>query len=176
MPLSNPNCDKDPTDSRGNSEQRRIPVDLLETTPPHGAALYWVLASPLLVFFAWIWTDVVVYVSPIESPAADRALAVALLVPLVVLLGVLAHRLVTSLPRLFHNAGWDVQPLQVLPPEEEHTIRFTYRKRHRAASGWKRWIMRAAQGWVYIEMAVILAAGLLLIPLYLSASRFGFGS
>ncbi len=41
---------------------------------------------------------------------------------------------------------------------------------------WPRLWLRAAQGWVYWEIFVILAGALVAIPLFYSAMDFGFGS
>ena len=166
------------TESIGEVEHgRRVAqAELTETTPSAGAALHWALASPLLLFVTWFWVDFFTYYSPVQGYALDVLLSIGALLLLIVLpLGALAHRLVTSLPGLFHHAGWDVQPLEAVAREEQYTVRYAYRRRNRAESAWRRWWMRAAQGWVYLEIGVIFAGALLMIPMFLSASRFGFG-
>ncbi len=53
-------------------------------------------------------------------------------------LGYAAHWCVTSVPGLFQHAGWDVQPLDPVSLSEQYTVRYIYKNRHRAASGWAR--------------------------------------
>lgn len=155
--------------------RKSVPADLHEATP--GAAGQWLLASPLLVFLAWTWLDLFRHYSPIPWLWLDSIIGGGLLLLAVVLpLGLLAHRAVTSLPRLFQNAGWDVHPVEPVRDAEKYLVKYEPRARHRAATTWGRLWLRAAQGWVYLEILVVLLGGLLLIPIFLSASRFGFGS
>ncbi len=155
-------------------ERREVPADLIEATP--GALGMWVLASPLLIFVLWMWVDLFAHYSPLPWYWVDAVIGAAFFVALIVLpLGWLAHRLVTLAPRLFQHAGWDVQPLEPVREQEMYLVRYLYQNRHRAANSWQRQWLRAAQGWVYIEIAVILLGGVLIIPIFLSAVDFGFG-
>ena len=164
------------TDHTTRIIRRQVPVDLIETTPDGGGLFYWVLAAPMLLFLAWTWLDLFAYYSPIPFYWLDAVIGLALLIGLVVLpVGIGAFWLVSSLPRLFSNAGWDVQPLEPMNEAELPMIRFVFRKRQRAQNSWRRAWLRAAQGWVYVEIATILIGGLLIIPAFLSATEFGFG-
>ena len=155
---------------------RDVPADLIEATPNHGALGQWLLASPLLLFLAWLWVDLFAHYSPLPWYWANALLAVPLFALLLVLpLGVLAHALVTALPRLFQNAGWDVQPLEPVAERDRYVVRYTPRARHRAPATWGRLWLRAAQGWVYWEIFVILAGGVAAVPLFFSVLDFGFG-
>ncbi len=159
-----------------NSQRRTVPVELVETTPDSAAALHWLLAAPLLIFLAWAWVDLFAQVSSLPAYWLDVVLALPVYVALVVLpLGIAAHRIVTSMPRLFQHAGWDVLPLEPVAAEEQYTVRYAYRTRHRAPGTRWRWLMRAGQGWVYIEIAAIFVGAILLIPIFFSVSEFGFG-
>ncbi len=60
-------------------------------------------------------------------------------------------------------------------PSEAYTVRYSLRQRHRALTTWRHLWLRAAQGWVYWEIFVILAGALVAIPLFFSAMDFGFG-
>ncbi|GIK72573.1 MAG: hypothetical protein BroJett021_15610 [Chloroflexota bacterium] len=160
--------------SAAKLEQRQVPADLIEATP--GAMGMWLLASPLLLFILWAWVDLFAHFSPIPWYWLDVLLGAGLfLVAAVLPLGWLAHRLVTSLPRLFQHAGWDVQPLEPVREQEMYLVRYVYQAKHRAPNSWQRQWLRAAQGWVYIEIAAILLGGVLMIPLFFSALDFGFG-
>jgi hypothetical protein len=90
-------------------------------------------------------------------------------------LGVAAFFLVSSLPRLFGHAGWDVQPLEAVSEAEMYMVRYRYVHRHRAANTWPQMWLRAAQGWVYLEIAAILVGAVVMIPIFFSVSEFGFG-
>jgi hypothetical protein len=90
-------------------------------------------------------------------------------------LGWLAHRVVTALPVLFQKAGWDVHPLEPVREAEQYLVYYVPQRRQRAANTWPRAWLRAAQGWVYLEIAAILAAGIMLVPLFFSALDAGFG-
>ncbi len=165
------------SEAAAHKPQRRIvPADLIETTPDANAALHWVLASPLLLFVAWAWVDIFAHVSPMRAHWLDIGLAVAAYVVVFVLpLGLAAHRVVTAAPRLFQHAGWDLQPLEPVAPEEQYLVRYAYRRQRRAPGSWRRRLMRAAQGWVYLEIAAIFIGAVLMIPLFFSATEFGFG-
>jgi hypothetical protein len=154
--------------------QRRVPARLVEATPaPLG---YWLLASPLLIFLAWTWLDIFQHYSSLPWRGLDVVVAGLLLAFLLVLpLGVVAHWLVSLWPRGFQNAGWDVEPLEPVRDAEKYTVRYRAVEKRRARSTWSRLWLRAAQGWVYLEIVAILIGGLLLIPLFLSAMDFGFG-
>lgn len=157
-------------------KRRVVPADLIETTPDAGAAFHWALAAPLLLFLAWIWVDVFTHYSPVRPFWLDVGLAaLAYAVVFVLPLGVAAHRAVTAAPRLFQHAGWDLRPLEPVASEEQYLVRYTYRERRRAPGSWRRWLMRAAQGWVYLEIATIFTGAVLMIPLFFSATEFGFG-
>lgn len=163
------------TASKPNAQRRSVPGNLIETTPAAGGLGNWLLASPLLLFLLWAWGDLVAYLSPLPL-LLDWAIGILIYVLLLVLpLGVAAFWLVTSLPKLFHHAGWDVQPLERIAPEEEYTVRFTYRDQIRAQTTWRRTWMRAAQGWVFLEIAAIFIGAIAMIPIFLSVSEFGFG-
>lgn len=157
-------------------ERRSVAADLVEATPPANGLGYWVLASPLIVFAGWLWSDLFALLSPLPWYWVDLLLALAVyLVAIILPLGWLAHRGVTSSPRLFQKAGWDVQPLEAVREEERYLVDYAIRQRHRAPNSWARTWLRAAQGWVYIEIFVILAGGVAMIPLFFSATEFGFG-
>ena len=160
--------------SAANIDRRTVPADLLEATP--GALGMWLLASPLLAFVLWAWVDLFAHFSPLPWYWVDVVLGAVIFAGAAVLpMGWLAHRLVTTAPRLFQHAGWDIQPLEPVREQEMYLVRYTYQARHRAANTWPRQWLRAAQGWVYIEIATILIGGVLMIPLFLSAVDFGFG-
>jgi len=155
-------------------ERRQVLADLIEATPsPLGQ---WLLASPLLGFVLWAWVDLFAHYSPLPWYWLDALLGTLLFLAVVVLpFGWLAHRLVTAVPRLFQQAGWDVQPLEPVREQELYLVRYRFQARHRAQHSWSRQWLRAAQGWVYIEIAAILLGGILVIPLFFSAVDFGFG-
>lgn len=156
--------------------RRTVAADLIETTPDAGGALHWLLAAPILVFLAWVWVDLFAYFSPVRGYWLDALLALTVYVTLIVApVGLAAHRLVTGAPWLFQRAGWDVVPLEPIAVEEQYLVRYVCRQRHRAEGTWRRRMMRAGQGWVYIEIAAIFAGAMLMIPLFLSATEFGFG-
>ena len=83
--------------------------------------------------------------------------------------------IITALPSLFRHAGWDVSPLEEVPEAQQYTAQYTYQQRHRAKTSFSRIIMRAGQGWVYIEMALIFIGAIAMIPIFFSVSEFGFG-
>lgn len=134
------------------------------------------LAAPLLLFLAWNWIAVVNALQPSGIALLDGIVGVAAFIFVFVLpLGYGAHRLVTGLPRLFQNAGWDVQPLEPVREAEQYLVRYAVQNRQRAATDWNRIWLRVAQGWVYLEIAVIFAGAIAMIPLFFSAVQFGFG-
>jgi hypothetical protein len=158
-------------------ERRIVPAALIEVTPGGGAVGHWLLASPILLFLGWLWVDLFhLYARPTDSYTVNGLIGLIVFVAVITLpLGLLAHRLVLSFPRLFHNAGWDVQPLTPVAPAEQYLVRYRYVERHWATLDWRRAWLRAGQGWVFLEMAVILLGAILMIPLYFSAREFGFG-
>jgi hypothetical protein len=156
--------------------RREVAADLLETTPSANGLFHWLLASPLLLFIAWAWVDLFAHYSPLPSYWLDALIGlVVMAVAFVLPLGYGAFWLVTSFPRLFQHAGWDVQLLEQVSEAEMHFVRYRFRGRQRAAPSWRRAWIRAAQGWVYLEIAAIFVGAVLMIPLFLSATEFGFG-
>jgi hypothetical protein len=157
--------------------RRQVPALLIESTPPANGLLYWILASPMILFVGWFWVDLFAYFDPIPWYWLDFILGALIYIFLILLpLGYLAHRLVTSLPKLFQNAGWDVQPLEDVRPEQMYSVTYLYTGIERAPTTRSRIWMRAAQGWVYIEIAAIFIGAIAMIPLFFSAVEFGFGS
>jgi hypothetical protein len=180
MTIPNPSDGPETTAMRDGAVERpvrrKVRADLIETTPDGRGVYYWLLAAPLIVFTGWLWIDLFAFYSPIPWYWLDAAAGVLIFSALIVLpIGVAGHALVTSLPRLFQHAGWDVQPLEPVKPEEQYMVRYAFEARRRAGNTWSRWWLRAAQGWVYLEIAVILVGGVLMIPLFFSATEFGFG-
>jgi hypothetical protein len=164
--------------SRENRQQayRQVDADLVESVPENGALSHWILASPILIFLAWIWVDIFAHYSPIPSYWIDVVLGLLVYFAIGVLpAGIAFFFLVTSLPRLFGHAGWDVQPLEPVSEAEMYTVRYRYQQRYRAQNSWRQMVLRAAQGWVYIEIATILVGGVAMIPIFFSVSEFGFG-
>jgi hypothetical protein len=156
--------------------RREVPADLIEATPGHGGLGHWVLASPLLLFLCWLWVDLIRALRPFPFDWLNALLGVLLFVALIVLpFGVAAHYMILAAPRLFHSAGWDIVPLEPVAQAEQYLVRYKYRTKHRAKLDWRRIWLRAVQGWVFIEMAVILIGAVVMLPLYMSAVEFGFG-
>lgn len=156
--------------------RRRVRADLIEATPGTGALGHWLLAGPLIGFLAWVWVDFVRALSPLSQPWLTISLGLVLFALLIVLpLGYIAHRFVLAWPRLFQNAGWEVQPLEPVKPEEMYMVHYLYEVRHYAPRSWGRAWLRAAQGWVYLEIMAIFVGAIGMIPLYFSALEFGFG-
>ncbi len=156
--------------------RRAVPADLLEATPGRGALGHWVLASPILIYLAWIWVDLFALFSPLPWYWVNALLGLIVYALLIVLpLGYLAHRCVMALPRLFQNTGWDIEPLEPVNLAEQYMVRYRYQKRHWAANSWPRAWMRAAQGWVYLEIVAIFIGALAVIPIFFSVTEFGFG-
>lgn len=154
--------------------RRIVRADFVEATP--GAAGQWALASPFVVFVGWLFSDLFIAFVPLPWQWLNVVLAIIVYLCLVVLpLGVLAHWIVTSLPRIFQYAGWDVEPLEPVTEAEQYSVRYRHRARKRAAFSWNRAWLRAAQGWVYLEIFAIFAGAVALIPIFLSVSDYGFG-
>jgi len=161
---------------QGKFVRRRVRADLVEATPGNGALGHWVLASPMLGFLAWLWVDIVHHFSPLDQRWLNIIIGLALFALLVVLpLGYLAHAFVLALPRIFQNAGWEVEPLEPVKPEETYMVQYRYQARRYAPRSWRRAWLRAGQGWVYLEIMAIFIGAIGMIPLYLSATEFGFG-
>jgi hypothetical protein len=162
--------------SNVDGARRIVAADLVEIRPAAAGVGYWVLASPLLLFLAWIWLDLFAHYSPVEWYWLDVMIGLVVFAVIVVLpLGLVSYRFVTAFPGLFQHAGWNVEPLEKVEPAEQYAVRYRYRQRHRASSSWSTSWSRAAQGWVYLEIAAIFLGAILMIPLFLSASEFGFG-
>lgn len=149
---------------------------LVEATPAKCAAGHVALAAPAVLFLGWLWLDLALLVIPLRSPPAAYLLGAVSYVFLVLLpLGYGAHRLVTSFPGLFQQAGWVVHPLEPLGPSEQYSAKFTYVSRERARTGARRILLRVAQGWVYLEIGAVLAGAVAMVPLFFSAVEYGFG-
>lgn len=167
---------KDELQGRSRAGRRVVAADLIETIPERDGLFHWVLASPMLLFLAWTWTDLFAHYSPISIYLLDVLVGLIVLAVLVILpVGLAAFYGVTALPRLFGHAGWDVQPLEPVRESEMHLVRYRFRNRYRAANTWRQAWVRATQGWVYLEIAVILLGGVLMVPIFFSATEFGFG-
>ncbi|GEM_PF-612404 len=161
--------------SMGDGRQT-VRAFLVEAEPRLGGLGHWILASPLLIYLGWLWVDLFIYFSPIPWAWVERFVGVAAYLLLVVLpLGNLAFWGVTSLPHLFQHAGWDVQLLEPVPPEKIYLVRYAYQGRERAPLTWHRAWVRAAQGWVYLEIAAVFLGFVAMVLLFFSAVEFGFG-
>lgn len=157
--------------------RREVPALLIEATPPANGIGYWLLAAPMILFLAWLWVDIFAYYSPIPWRWLDLPLGALLYWFLFVLpLGYAAHRLVAAFPRPFQHTGWDVQPLEPVRPEEMYSVRYIFTGQRPAPRTRRRIWLRAAQGWVYLEIAAIFVGFVLMVPLFFSAVEFGFGS
>ena len=155
-------------------ERREVAAKFVEATP--GIWGQWILASPMIIFLGWFFLDIFAYLSPIPWRWLDMILGTIVFLCVVVLpLGMAAHRLITSFPRIFQHAGWDVEPLEAVKPAEIYSVRYVGKEMERAANSWSRNWMRAAQGWVYLEIAAIFIGFAALGPLYFSALEMGFG-
>ncbi|MCY3899392.1 MAG: hypothetical protein OXF86_12505 [Caldilineaceae bacterium] len=157
--------------------RRKVKAHLVEATPQGVAWGHWVLASPAICFLGWLWLDVFGIITPFQSRAVDLLLgalvyAIFILLPL----GYGAHRFVTSFPGVFQQAGWNVEPLEPVKPEEQHIVKYSCITRERAGTDGRRILMRVAQGWVYLEIAAVLTGAVAMVPLFFSAVEFGFGS
>lgn len=159
-----------------NLERRQVPALLIESTPSHKGLGHWTLASPLLLYVGWFWVDLFAYFSPIPWRWLDLILgAVVYVIVFVLPLGYGAHRLVTALPKLFQHAGWDIQPLARVDPAQQYMVRYTYTGKERAETDPGRIWLRAAQGWVYLEIVTIFLGAIAMVPIFFSAVEFGFG-
>ena len=156
--------------------RREVAADLMEATPGSSALGQWILASPLLIFLAWLWVDLFNLFSPLPWYWVNLPLGLLVYVGIIVLpLGYLAHRGVLAFPRLFQIAGWDIEPLEPIKLAEQYTVRYRYQQRHWAANSWPRTWLRVAQGWVFLEIAAILLGAVAMIPLFFSVTDVGFG-
>ncbi len=156
--------------------RRRVKAHLIEATPGDGGWVHWVLSAPAICFLGWLWLDLFRILSPIQSRPVDLLLGALAYVVLVLLpFGYGAHRLVTSFPGVFQQAGWTVQPLEPVKPEEQHVVKYVCLTKERAVTDGKRILLRAAQGWVYLEIGAILVSAVAMVPLFFSAVEFGFG-
>lgn len=163
-------------EEKAQQSVRQVPADLVEGGGDNLPLGHWVLASPMLIFLAWMWVDVFAHFSPIDNYWIDALLALLLYVFVFVLpVGMGVFYLVTSFPGLFNRAGWDVQPLESVSEGEFYTVRYRFQARRRAPTTWRQSWQRAGQGWFYLEMAAILIGGVAMIPIFFSASEFGFG-
>lgn len=164
------------TEIKEKAERRTVPAHLTEATPARNGLFHWILASPFWLFVGWLWLDLFVYISPLPWLWLNYLLAILIYTGLLLLpLGYGAHRLVTNFPTLFQNAGWDIAPLEPVHQAEVYLVRYQVRGETRAETNWSRIINRAGQGWVYIEVVAIFVGAILMIPLFFSASEFGFG-
>jgi hypothetical protein len=162
--------------NRSRPAYRVVAADLVESVPDNGGLAHWVLASPALIFLAWLWVDLFAHFSPIASYWTDAVIGLVIYLFVVVLpFGLGAFYLVTTFPRLFSHAGWDVQPLETVSEAEMYLVRYRFQNCRRAPNHWQQLWPRAAKGWVYLEVAAILIGGVAMIPLFLSVSEFGFG-
>lgn len=130
----------------------------------------------MIAFIGWVFLDLFVHYSPIPWRWLDLILGIivylfAILLPF----GVVAHRLITSFPRIFQHAGWDVEPLEPVTPAEMYSVRYVEKEKERSPDSWQRFWIRAAQGWVYLEIAAIILGFVALGPLFFSALDMGFG-
>jgi hypothetical protein len=167
-----------PSDAQGEQKflRRTVAADLIEATPGNGGLGQWILASPFILFLAWLWVDFIHLISPLDNRFVNVFIGALLFIGLIVLpFGWLAHRLILTFPRIFQHAGWDIQPLEPVRPEEMYTVRYRYHDRHWAPAGRRRLWLRAAQGWVYLEIIAIFVGAIVMIPLFFSAVEFGFG-
>jgi hypothetical protein len=156
--------------------RRVVPAELIETVPEGNGVLYWVLASPMLLFLAWTWVDLFAHYSPLTIYWLDVMVGLTVFALVIVLpLGMGAHGLVTALPGLFNHAGWDAQPLESVREAEQYSVRYRFVARRRQPSSWRQAWVRAAQGWVYLEIFAIFVGAVLMVPIFFSASEFGFG-
>ena len=164
------------TETTTKPTRREVSALLIEATPSANGIGYWLMASPILLFLAWLWVDIFAYYSPIPWRWLDWIVGAAVYWFLFVLpMGYVAHKLVTSLPRPFQHTGWDVQPLEAVRPAEMYSVRYIFSGRRPAERDRQRIWLRAAQGWVYLEVAAIFVGFVVMIPLFFSALDFGFG-
>ena len=146
--------------------RRDVTAKLIEANP--SALGQWILAAPMVVFIAWVFLDLFNHFSPIPWRWLDTIHRSLFFLVIVFLpLGLLAHRAVTSFPKLFANAGWDVQPLEPVTSAEMYSVRYHYKERERASNSWSRFWLRVAQGWVYLEITAIFVGFAAIGPIYL---------
>ena len=156
--------------------RRRVQARLVEKTPGANGWFHWVLSAPTIIFIGWLWVDLFGLISPVPSRPLEILYGVLAYIFLVILpFGYGAHRLVTSFPRIFQQAGWSVRPLEPLRPAELYTIKYVFVSRERAATDVRRILLRVAQGWVYLEIGAALVGAVAMVPLFFSAVEFGFG-
>ncbi len=157
------------------SQRREVRARLVEMTPGANGFFYWILSAPMIVFLAWLWVDLIELFSIVSRPVG-LTLGAATFIALIILpLGYGAHRVVTSFPGIFQRAGWTVHPLAPLRPAEQYTVKYIVVSRERAPTDARRILLRVAQGWVYLEIAIVLIGAVAIAPLYLSAVEFGLG-
>lgn len=156
--------------------RRRVSARLIEMTPARLGLSYWILASPLILFLGWVWIDLFAALTPIPWPWLDFVLAMLIFLATILPLGYGAHRLVAANPRLFQNAGWNIEPLEPVTAAEQYTVRYVYDERRPQPFNVDTFLARSAQGWVYLEIVAIFVGAILMIPLFFSAVEFGFGS
>jgi hypothetical protein len=156
--------------------RRQVQSDLVEATPQAGGWGHWILSAPGIGFIGWLWLDLFSIFSPIDSRPIELVLGVLAFVILILFpFGYGAHRLVTSFPRMFQQAGWTVLPRETVRPQELHNVRYEFTTRERAVTDGRRIMLRVAQGWVYLEIGAILVGFVAMVPLFFSAIEFGFG-
>jgi len=164
------------TETTTKATRRAVPARLMEATPSVNGIGYWLLASPIIFYLAWLWVDIFAYYSPIPWRWLDLVLGAVIYWFFFVLpVGYASHKLVTTFPRPFQHTGWDVQPLEAVRPAELYTVRYVFTERRPAPRDRQRIGLRAAQGWVYLEVAAIFVGFVVMIPLFFSALDFGFG-
>ena len=158
-------------------ERRKVQAHLVEATPGAGGWVHWILSAPGICFFGWLWIDLFGLFSPIQSRPLDLFLgALAFVLFILLPLGYGAHRLVTSFPRVFQQAGWTVLPRETVRTEELPGVRYIFATRERGVTDGRRILLRVAQGWVYLEIGAVLVGFVVMVPLFFSAVEFGFGS
>ena len=156
--------------------RRTVQARLVEATPRANGWGHWILSAPTITFLGWLWVDLFALITPIQSRAIEIVLAALVYVLLIILpFGYGAHRLVTSFPRLFQQAGWSVHSLEPLRPAEQYKVKYVFVAWERADTDGRRIWLRIAQGWVYLEIGVVLVGVVAMVPLFFSAVEFGFG-
>ena len=157
-------------------ERPTYDADLIEATPSYGGLGHWILASPTILFLAWNWIALIDTLEPTGYSWLNILIAGILLIGLIILpFGYAAHWIITAMPRLFQRAGWELVPRETVPLKQVYTAHYVYCSKQRARTSWNRVWMRCAQGWVYLEIFIIFAGAILMVPLFFSASEFGFG-
>ena len=155
--------------------RKEVRAHLVEMTPGAYGLSYWILSAPMIVYLGWLWVDLFELFSAASRPVGLTLGAAAYIALFILPLGYGAHRLVTSFPGIFQRAGWTVHPLAPLRPAEQYSVKYIVVSRERAATDVRRILLRVAQGWVYLEIAIVLFGALAIAPLYYSAVEFGFG-